>query len=142
MSGRSPTPAGHRPKGLRGIMSTARSEARELVELIAGPLRLGDNVKAALGRVSRATGLGDRRVRGIWNGEARRIEAEEMDRLREAALDARTREDAALAYREHLARLRACREALRLPRPNEAGAVDHAGVRLARLEDRTLDQGR
>ncbi len=36
-------------------MTTAQAEARTLVELIAGPMRLGENVKSALARVSRAT---------------------------------------------------------------------------------------
>lgn len=141
MSGGSPKTAGRCPKRIGGVMSTAPAEARHLVELIAGPLRLGDNVKAALGRVACTTGIGHRRVRGIWNGEARRIEAEEMDRLRQAALDARTREEADLAYRDHLARLQACREALCLPGPNPTGGVDHGRFGLARSEDRSLDRG-
>ncbi len=135
---------------------TAQAEARQLVELIAGPVRLGENVKAALARVARLTGLGDRRVRGIWNGEARRIEAEEMDRLRRTALDASTLEDVDRAYRAHLARLRACREilghgavgqetfrqeALRLPAADAAGRVDHAELGLAGAQDRPLDRG-
>ncbi|BCM86864.1 hypothetical protein [Methylobacterium indicum] len=135
---------------------TAQAEARQLVELIAGPVRLGENVKAALARVARLTGLGDRRVRGIWNGEARRIEAEEMDRLRRAALDASTLEDVDRAYRAHLARLRACREilghgavgqetsrqeALRVPAADAAGRVDHAELGLAGAQDRPLDRG-
>ncbi|MET7242460.1 hypothetical protein ABZT49_03770 [Methylobacterium sp. EM32] len=135
---------------------TAQAEARQLVELIAGPVRLGENVKAALARVARLTGLGDRRVRGIWNGEARRIEAEEMDRLRRAALDASTLEDVDRAYRAHLARLRACREilghgalgqaasrqaAFRLPAADAAGRVDHAELGLAGAQDRPVDRG-
>ncbi|KQP82881.1 hypothetical protein ASF57_12155 [Methylobacterium sp. Leaf117] len=113
-------------------MTTAQAEARHLVELIAGPMRLGENVKAALTRVSRATGLGDRRVRGIWNGEARRIEAQEMDRLRQVALDARTREEVDVAYQAHLTRLRAYEQALRLPSEDQVGRLDHARVGLAR----------
>ncbi|NGM34488.1 hypothetical protein G4G93_11190 [Methylobacterium sp. DB0501] len=130
---------------------TAQAEARQLVELIAGPVRLGENVKAALARVARLTGLGDRRVRGIWNGEARRIEAGEMDRLRQAALDASTLEDVDRAYRAHLARLRACQEvlgqgsfgqaALRLPAADDAGRVDHAELGLAGAQDRPVDRG-
>ena len=135
---------------------TAQAEARQLVELIAGPVRLGENVKAALARVARLTGLGDRRVRGIWNGEARRIEAGEMDRLRQAALDASTLEDVERAYRAHLARLRACQEvlgqgtvgpeasrqaALRLQAADSARRVDHAEFGLAGAQDRPLDRG-
>ncbi|WP_157182206.1 hypothetical protein [Methylobacterium sp. WSM2598] len=120
---------------------SAQAEARQLVELIAGPVRLGENVKAALARVAQLTGLGDRRVRGIWNGEARRIEAAEMDRLRQVAIDARIQEDAARAYRAHLARLEACRQAVRVPPANVAGDADHGGLGLARTEDRSLDRG-
>lgn len=132
MLGQSPTTLGISPEARRGSAMSAQAEARHLVELIAGPMRLGENVKAALTRVSRATGLGDRRVRGIWNGEARRIEAQEMDRLRQVALDARTREDVDVAYQAHLARLRAYEQALRLPGENEVGRLDHARVGLAR----------
>lgn len=122
-------------------MMAVRAEARELVELIAGPMRLGENVKAALARVARSTGLSDRRVRGIWNGEARRIEAPEMDRLRQVALDARTREECSRAYRAHLARIRAAQEAFRLSSENEAGGLDHARLGLAGAEGRALAAG-
>ncbi|MDP4024439.1 hypothetical protein Q8W71_17580 [Methylobacterium sp. NEAU 140] len=122
-------------------MTTAQSEARSLVELIAGPLRLGDNVKAALARVSVVTGLGDRRVRAIWNNEARAIRADEMDRLRQVALDNRTREEADRAYRAHLARLAAAQEALRVPYPVEGSSADRRLGGVARGADRALDQG-
>lgn len=140
MSGRSPKFVGRSPKRQGDSMTTAQAEARQLVELIAGPLRLGENVKAALARVSRMTGFGDRRVRAIWNNEARRIDADEMDRLRQVALDAKTREEVDLAYRAHIARLRAYQEALRLPGKDAPGRVDHAGFRLAGAEDRALDR--
>lgn len=122
-------------------MITATTEARTLIELIAGPLRLGENVKAALGRVAVATGLGDRRVRGIWNNEARSIRAEEMDRLRQVALDARTREELDHAYRAHLARLRAAQEALRLSHAVEDCVVADGQRRVVGGADRALDQG-
>lgn len=121
-------------------MTTAQAEARTLVELIAGPLRLGENVKAALARVSVVTGIGDRRIRGIWNNEARLIRAEEMDRLRKVALDARTREDLDSAYRAHLARLKACQEALRVPPTlvDREGAA--ASLRVGGPADRAMDR--
>lgn len=140
MSGLSPKLAGRRPELERCGMTTAQAEARTLVELIAGPLRLGENVKAALARVSVVTGIGDRRIRGIWNNEARLIRAEEMDRLRKVALDARTREDLDSAYRAHLARLKACQEALRVPHTlvDREGAA--ASLRVGGTADRAMDR--
>ena len=78
--GFSPKSLGFSPKVADPI-----AEARALIRMIAGPLDLGDSVKAVLARVARKTGLGDRRVRAIWNEEARAIRSDEMDRLRAAA---------------------------------------------------------
>jgi hypothetical protein len=49
-------------------------------------------VKAAIRRASRRLGLPYNRTKDIWYGHARRIDAEEMDRLRRRA------EEAELAY--------------------------------------------
>ena len=117
---------------------SAEAEARLLVADIAGPVRLGENVKAALSRVARATGLGDRRVRGIWNGEARSIRAQEMDRLRQAAEDVRVREEARHEYRFVLSRLAACEAALGLHGEDEGGAPPPALGGDARGPDRTM----
>jgi hypothetical protein len=141
MSGKSPAPAGKSPEA---GMSTAPSEARSLVEMIAGPLRLGENVKAALSRVARTTGLPDRRVRGIWHHEARSIRSEEMDRLRQAARDARAKEQARAEYRAALSLITACDATLRVPgedvaRPSAREVSEgHDG---AGRDDRTLDRG-
>lgn len=72
-------------KSAEVISMTAAVEARQLITAIAGPSTIGGGVKEALTRVARKTGLGHRRVRGIWNGEARAIRAEELDALRRAA---------------------------------------------------------
>ena len=141
MAGTSPTTAGHRPEHRGIVMNTAQAEARSLVELIAGPMRLGENVKAALARVAVATGLGDRRIRGIWNNEARSIRADEMDRLRRVALDARTREEASRAYQDHLARLAACSAAVRLHDPLGGRDTSPELGRVAGGADCALDQG-
>ena len=141
MLGKSPEPAGKLPKGREAVVMTARAEARTLVEAIAGPLRLGENVKGALSRVARATGLNDRRVRGIWHNEARSIRAEEMDRLRQAARDARATEQARDEYRAVISKLAACDAALGLPGPDvDRTANPGLGIR-PRTEDRTLDRG-
>lgn len=141
MSGKSPKPLGFSPKPGGTIMMAVRAEARELVEAIAGPLRMGENVKAALSRVARVTGLGDRRVRGIWHNEARSIRADEMDRLREAARDAREMELARDEYRTFASRITACDATLGLPAADQARPLDHARLGLARAEDRTLAEG-
>ena len=139
MSGESPKSSGISPKGGRGMIG-AKAEARELVSLIAGPVRLGDNVKAVLSRVADATGLGDRRVRGIWNGEARTIRAEEMDRLRAAARQARAVEDAQHELATVRAQLAACEAALRLPPEDVARAVADAVGRASGSAHRPLDR--
>lgn len=78
-------------KGLGGSpkAESAGEEARRLLIEIAGRITLEDSVKTVLGRVARALGLGDRRVRAIWNREARAIRSEEMDALRAAAAERR-----------------------------------------------------
>jgi hypothetical protein len=57
-------------------------EARILIRRCAEPRPAGDLVKAAVRRASRRLGLSFSRTRDIWYGDARRIDAEEMDRLR------------------------------------------------------------
>ena len=149
MLGQSPATAGRSPEGLEARrMTTAdllgiepETEARVLVQIIAGPMRLGENVKAALARVARATGLGERRVRGIWNSEARSIRSVEMDRLRIAALDARERQDARDEYRTVLARLAQCEATLRVSRPDTPRTLDHEGVEQSGRCGRPVDCG-
>jgi hypothetical protein len=60
-------------------------EAQTLVRRCAEPRPAGDQVKAAVRRASRRLGLSFNRTRDIWYGQARRIDAEEMDRLRRRA---------------------------------------------------------
>jgi hypothetical protein len=63
-------------------------EAQTLVRRCAEPRPAGDQVKAAVRRASRQLGLSFTRTRDIWYGDARRIDAEEMDRLRQVAENA------------------------------------------------------
>lgn len=58
-------------------------ECREYIIAIGGPRIGADRVMDMLGRVSKITGIGLRRVRGIWNRECRILEASEYIRLRE-----------------------------------------------------------
>jgi hypothetical protein len=60
-------------------------EAQALIRLCAEPRPAGDPVKAAIRRASLQLQMPFVRVRAIWYGEARRIDAEEMDRLRRGA---------------------------------------------------------
>lgn len=84
-------------------MSTA-VEARSLIVQIAGPQPLGGgNVKGALARVARRSRLGLRRVKAIFYGEARRIDADELKALRAAARDTTAND----AGRDELTDLRA-----------------------------------
>jgi hypothetical protein len=60
-------------------------EARALVRQCAEPRPPGDLVKAAIFRASQRLEMPVSRARDIWYGDARRIDAEEMDRLRRGA---------------------------------------------------------
>jgi len=60
-------------------------EAQILVRPRAEPRPAGDQVKAAIRRASQRLEIPFSRTRDIWYGDARRIDAEEMDRLRHGA---------------------------------------------------------
>ena len=60
-------------------------EAQTLVRRCAEPRPAGDQVKAAVRRASQRLGIPFSRVRDIWYGDARRINADEMDQLRREA---------------------------------------------------------
>jgi hypothetical protein len=61
------------------------AEAQTLVRQCAEPCPAGTNIKGAIRKASRRTGMPYSRAKSIWYGEARRIEAAEMIRLRLAA---------------------------------------------------------
>src|ERR1700722_13377331 len=61
------------------------NEAQMLVRRCAEPRPAGDQVKAAIRRASQRLEIPFSRTRDIWYGDARRIDAEEMDRLRHGA---------------------------------------------------------
>lgn len=80
-------------------------EASVLVRRVAGPREADDSVKALIRRAARRMQWKFSRTKDIWYRDARRIDAEEMDRLRERA--ARIEADVAcarvLALRDALA---------------------------------------
>jgi hypothetical protein len=65
------------------------AEAQALARRCAEPCPAGTNIKGAIRLASQRTGMTYERVRSIWYGEARRIEAGEMDRLRSASESAK-----------------------------------------------------
>jgi hypothetical protein len=67
---------------------SAIDEARALVRRCAEPRPAGDLVKVAIFRASQRLNIPVSRVKDIWYGDARRIDAEEMDQLRRAAKEA------------------------------------------------------
>lgn len=81
----------------------AAVRAKHLVVEIAGLAEMGRNLKNDFARVAEATGLSERRIRGIWNDEARKVsgdELAELERARQEAIDNEIR-----MLRERLARL-------------------------------------
>jgi DNA transposition AAA+ family ATPase len=63
-------------------------EARALIRQCAEPCKAGELVKEAIFRASRRLEMPLSRARDIWYGDARRIDANEMDRLRRVAEEA------------------------------------------------------
>lgn len=60
------------------------SEMQSITRSAAGPWQPGDSVKAAIGRAARTLGIGYRRARSFWYGEAVSVRAFEADRMRAA----------------------------------------------------------
>jgi hypothetical protein len=89
----------------RSDMSSV-SEAQTLVQRVAAPREATDSVKAAIVRAARRLGWKFTRTREIWYGHARRIDAAEMDALREAAgrMEARLLISNLLVMRERLSK--------------------------------------
>ena len=74
-------------------------EARNLLVEVAGPMRLGDNVKGMLGRAARRLNWPVSRVSNVYHLRARIIRAEEWIQLNQEAAALR---DSARARREAL----------------------------------------
>jgi hypothetical protein len=60
-------------------------EAQALVRQCAEPRPAGDLVKSAIRRAAQLLDMPFARTRDIWYGDARRVDADEMDHLRRAA---------------------------------------------------------
>lgn len=105
-------------------------EARQLISDVAGPMQAGAQIQEMLTFVARKTGLGARRLRGIWNNEARAIRAEELDALRAAAAsrqqerEARDRDE----YRALVQRIAFLEKRMAEIDPRFRGAVADAAI--------------
>ena len=71
-------------KSERSPMSSA-AEMTTLIRVVASPAVPGESVKAVIARAARRLGFTYSRTRGLYYGEARRIDAAEIDRAREVA---------------------------------------------------------
>lgn len=65
--------------------ASSTEEARALIRQCAEPCKAGELVKEAIFRASQRLDMPLSRARDIWYGDARRIDANEMDRLRRGA---------------------------------------------------------
>jgi hypothetical protein len=114
-------------------MSSA-AEMTTLLKVVAAPAEPGESVKAVIGRASRRLGWSWGRTKRLYYGEARRIDAEEMDLARSKARERSQKLALAIEakheYEELTARI-ARVEAL-LANANKGSAVADAGVASAR----------
>jgi hypothetical protein len=81
-----PNIAGLKSRGSENPSSGSEiEEARNLVRSCAEPRPVGDSVKVAIDRAADRLGFTYSRTKDIWYGDARRIDAREMDILRRGA---------------------------------------------------------
>lgn len=121
---------------------SSAAEMTDLLRSVASPAHPGESVKAVIGRAARRLGWDYGRTRRLYYGEARRIDAREMDRAREIArereaTDRAMAQEAANEFRrmgERIARL----EAILLLVANQDGALADAGIASARGADRPV----
>ncbi len=82
-------------KSFEIVEMSSVTEASVLVRRVAGPRDTGESVKVAIARAARMLGFDYSRTKSLWYRNARRIDAAEMDRLRDRA--ARQDRDRAVA---------------------------------------------
>lgn len=117
----------------------AVTEAASLMRALAEPASPGESVKAAISRAARKAGIPASLGKRLWYGEARRIDADTMDQLRErAARDTDTFGKALDARQTLLQRLAACEAALGLQNPDAVCPVGDAASRPPRVAHRAL----
>ena len=124
------------------VSDTTVSEMQRIVRSAAEPAVPGESVKAALGRAARRLGLGYRRARTFWYGDACSVRAWEADRLR--TLQLRLIEERLQRLDHERAMLRAQLETGRAHGAVDQGcpATDVAGDRaVLHTDQRTLGTG-
>lgn len=103
---------------------SASVEASELIQALARPWQVGDSVKAAIRRAARKAQLEAGLAKRLWYGEARRVDAEVMDKLRAAhAADAQLLQRSRDGYSELQERIAALEEALAVHLSKQARPV-------------------
>lgn len=116
-------------------------EARGHVAALIGRQPPGAKLKAAWPRIARLVGLTERRIRAIWHSEARSIRADEMDALRAAANESKSKSHVA----NHAAQIEAAARALEAASPSlhraEIDRLRDAARRLRDLDDGALNHG-
>ena len=83
-----------RSENERVVFMSAVAEAVSLLRTIAAPRAADDSVKALIVRAARRVGFGFERAKSLWYGEARWVDAEEMDTLRAVAAARAARQEA------------------------------------------------
>lgn len=91
---------------------SASVEASRLIQSLVGEVKPGTKVKTLIHRAAHILGWSDSRAFDVWYGKARRIDAEEMDALRQAA-QLKGRDDAGRSeHKELLEHIREIKERL------------------------------
>ena len=125
----------------KGRTVSAVSEASEHIRALASPWRVGDSVE---GRDSSCVAQGGLSLPASQSvsGTARfaAFDSVTMDRLRAAARDARTVEEARDEHRTLLARLRACEAVLGLCGEDVGRGAPAADGEQGGASDRTMDR--
>jgi len=117
------------PKNVESIVSVQADAKLKLWDAV--PMEAGENLKAWFLRAARSLGWTPRRVRALWNGEARRIDYLEIETLNQRI------ERAKAAERRHQEHANAIRESMEMGstrRPLDGRQAQHMGDAVA--EDR------
>lgn len=117
------------------------AEASELVRRIASPAQVGDTIKRQIDRAARRIPFWSySRTKDAWYADARmRIDADEIQRLRDLALGSAEARAARDEYRELQDRIARLEAALRISDPEFHGAQADALRIVSGAENRTLD---